>query len=110
MKTTIPKLRRTLRKVIKEMAYDSDRDQEHLAGLKDWITQATEDGMEEDYDTTRDSYYEACMDDGDTISVQQVEAYLDELLANDGDIDEYGDMIINVDLYEAMEEDEDEDY
>ena len=101
MRTTIPKLRRTLRKVIKEMAYDSSRDQEHLKGLEDWIFQATEDGMEESYDRTIDSYLEACFDDGETIDREQVAAYLEELLQNSDGVDMEGELVIHLDALEG---------
>ena len=107
MKTTIPKLRRIVRKTLVESLNANGIDQKHLGDLKDWITQATEDGMEEDYDTTVASYMEACADDGDPVTQQFVEAHLEELLMNDGEIDDYGGDIINVDLYDEMEEDED---
>ena len=114
MKTTLPKLRRTLRKVIKEMAFDSSRDQEHLKGLEDWIFNATEEGMEESYDTTIDSYLEACLDDGETIDRQKVEDYLEELLYpsdnTEAVIEMDGDLVIHLnadrddDDYEDSEE------
>ena len=104
MKTTIPKLRRTLRKVIKEMAYDSSRDQEHLKGLEDWIFQATEDEMEESYDRTIDSYLEACLDDGETIDREQVAAYLEELLENSDGVDMEGELVIHLDALEDRDE------
>ena len=63
--------------------------------------------MEESYDTTVDSYLEACMDEGDPITREEVVDHLDDLLQNDGEIEDYGDLIINVDLYDEMEEDED---
>ena len=104
MKTTIPKLRRTLRKVIKEVAYDSSRDQEHLQGLEDWIFQATEDEMEESYDRTIDSYLEACLDDGETIDREQVAAYLEELLENSDGVDMEGELVIHLDALEDRDE------
>ena len=103
MRTTIPKLRRTVRRVIKEMAYDADRDQKHLKDLEDWIFQATEDEMEEDYDTTVASYLEACLDDGETIDENQVMAYLDELLENSDGVDLEGDLVIHIDALDARE-------
>ena len=103
MKTTIPKLRRTVRRVIKEMAYDSDRDHKHLKDLEDWIFQATEDEMEEDYDTTVASYLEACLDDGETIDENEVMAYLDELLENSDGVDLEGDLVIHTDALDGRE-------
>ena len=107
MKTTIPKLRRIIRKTLSEGLNSKGLDPKHTADLKDWITQATEDGMEESYDTTVDSYLEACMDEGDTITREEVVDHLEDLLQNDGEIEDYGDLIINADLYDEMEEDED---
>ena len=103
MRTTIPKLRRTVRRVIKEMAFDSSRDQEHLKGLEDWIFQATEDEMEESYDGTIDSYLEACLDDGETIDRAKVEEYLEELLENSDGVDMEGDLVIHIDALEDRE-------
>ena len=100
MRTTISKLRRTLRKVIKE-SFDSDRDQMHLKDLEAWIFQATEDGMEESYDRTIDSYLEACFDDGETIDRQNVEFYLEELLQNNGGVDLEGELVIHLDALEG---------
>ena len=107
MKTTIPKLRRIVRKTLKESLNANGMDPVHLSGLKDWITQATEDGMEEDYETTVASYMEACADEGDPVTQEFVEDHLEELLNNDGEIEDYGGLIINADLYDEMEEDED---
>ena len=107
MKTTIPKLRRIIRKTLSEGLNSKGLDPKHTADLKDWITQATEDGMEEDYDTTVDSYLEACMDEGDTITRDEVIEHLEDLLQNDGEIEDYGDLIVNADLYDEIEEEED---
>ena len=63
--------------------------------------------MEEDYETTVASYMEACADEGDPVTQEFVEDHLEELLNNDGEIEDYGDLIINADLYDEMEEDED---
>ena len=104
MRTTIPKLRRTVRRVIKEMAFDSDRDHKHLKDLEDWIFQATEDEMEEDYDTTVASYLEACLDDCETIDENEVMAYLDELLENSDGVDLEGDLVIHIDALEDRDE------
>ena len=79
------------------MAYDSDRDHKHLEDLEDWIFQATEDGMEENYDTTVASYLEACLDDGETIDENEVMAYLDELLEKSDGVDLEGDLVIHID-------------
>ena len=70
MKTTIPKLRRIIRKTLTEAT--AGLDQRHLEELADWITTASEDGMEEDYDTTVASYMEACADDGDPVTQEFV--------------------------------------
>ena len=107
MRTTVSKLRRIIRKTLSEGLNSKGLDPKHTADLKDWITQATEDGMEESFDTTVDSYLEACMDDGDTITREEVVEHLEDLLLNDGEIEDYGDLIINADIYD---DEENEDY
>ena len=103
MSATRLSLRRTLKRVLREMAYDADRDQKHLKDLEDWIFQATEDEMEEDYDTTVASYLEACLDDGETIDENEVMAYLDELLENSDGVDLEGDLVIHIDALDARD-------
>lgn len=98
MKTTIPKLRRIIRKTLNESLNSDGLDQKHLDDLADWITQATEDGMEEDYDTTVASYMEACADDGDPVSQEFVEDHLEYLLDNHDSIDRLGDLIVDTEL------------
>ncbi len=98
MKTTIPKLRRIIRKTLTESEYKDWIDQKHLSELADWITQASEDGMEEDYDATVASYMEACADDGDPVTREFVEDHLDELLENHDSIDDVGGLICDPDV------------
>lgn len=109
MKTTIPKLRRILREVIKE-SFDSQQDQEHLSGLEKWIFQSTEEGMEESYEDTIESYMDACEEDGNPISKEKAEDYLEELLYPSNPeveavIEMEGDLVVHLDA-----EREDEDY
>ena len=105
MKTTMPKLRRIIRKTLSESLDANGLDQKHLDDLADWITQASEDGMEEDYDTTVASYMEACADDGDPVSQEFVEDHLEHILDNHESIDRLGDLIVNTAVT-----DDDEDY
>ena len=108
MKTTIPKLRRIIRKTLSESLNSNGLDQRHLDDLADWISQASEDGMEEDYDTTVASYMEACADDGDPVTQEFVEAHLEHILDNHESIDRLGDLIVDTDVQE--DEDYDEEY
>ena len=96
MKTTIPKLRRIIRKTLTESI--GGLDQRHLEDLADWITTASEDGMEEDYATTVASYMEACADDGDPVTQEFVEAHLDDILENHDSIDDVGGLICDPDV------------
>ena len=105
MKTTMPKLRRIIRKSLSESLDANGLNQKHLDDLADWITQASEDGMEEDYDTTVASYMEACADDGDPVTQEFVEDHLEHILDNHDSIDRLGDLIVDTDAI-----DEDEDY
>ena len=104
MKTTIPKLRRIIRKTLTESEYKDSIDERHLTDVADWITQASEDGMEEDYGTTVASYMEACADEGDPVTQEFVEDHLDEILENHDSIEEVGGLICDPDAQE------DEDY
>ena len=96
MKTTIPKLRRIIRKTLTEAT--AGLDQRHLEELADWITTASEDGMEEDYDTTVASYMEACADDGDPVTQEFVESHLNDILENHDSIDDIGGLICDPDV------------
>ena len=98
MKTTIPKLRRIIRTTLSEALNKNGLDQKHLDDLEDWISQASADGMEEDYDTTVASYMEACADDGDPVTQEFVEGHLDEILKNHDSIEDAGGYITNYDV------------
>lgn len=95
MKTTIPKLRRIVRKALTESLNSNGLDPRHLEELADWISQASEDGMEEDYDTTVASYMEACADEGDPVTQEFVERHLDDILENHDTIEDAGGLIID---------------
>ena len=104
MRTTVPKLRRMIRRTISEAMNSRGLDSKHLEDLTDWITQATEDGMEEDYDTTVASYMEACADDGDPVTQEFVEEHLDAILADDNNsIEDSGGLIVNYDVEDSEE-------
>ena len=62
MKTTIPKLRKTIRTVIKE-TYINNYGLSGLEGLKDWIEILEDSGQSEEYLGTIESYVEAVNDD-----------------------------------------------
>ncbi len=98
MKITKQKLRRIIRRTLTESEYKDWIDQRHLDDLANWITQASEDGMEEDYDTTVASYMEACADDGDPVTQEFVEDHLDEILENHDSIDVIGGLICDPDV------------
>ena len=104
MKTTIPKLRKMIRKTMAESLNSDGLDQKHLDDLADWITQASEDGMEEDYDTTVASYMEACADDGDPVTQEFVEAHLDNILDNHESIENLGGSIVDYDVIDDEDE------
>ena len=104
MKTTIPKLRKMIRKTLAESLNSDGLDQKHLDDLADWITQASEDGMEEDYDTTVASYMEACADDGDPVTQEFVEAHLDNILDNHESIENLGGSIVDYDVIDDEDE------
>lgn len=93
MKTTMPKLRRIVRKALTESLNSNGLDPRHLEELADWISQASEDGMEEDYDTTVASYMEACVDEGDPVTQEFVERHLDDILENHDTIEDAGGLI-----------------
>ena len=59
MKITIPKLRRIIRKTLAEGLNSKGLHPKHTRDLEDWISQASEDGMEETYEGTVASYMEA---------------------------------------------------
>ena len=109
MRITRQKLRRILRKTLSESlnangsTYRRDGiDQRHLDDLAGWISQASEDGMEEDYDTTVASYMEACDDDGDPVTQEFVEAHLDEILENHDSIEDVGGLICDPEVMEEL--------
>ena len=99
MKTTIPKLRRIIRKTLSEGLNSKGLDPKHTRDLEDWISQASEDGMEESYEGTVASYMEACADDGDPVSQEFVEAHLDDILENHPSIEQQGGLVVDPDVH-----------
>ena len=100
MRITRQKLRRIIRKTLSESLNANGLDQRHLDDLADWISQASEDGMEEDYDTTVASYMEACADDGDPVTKEFVEDHLDDILENHDSIEDVGGLICDPEVME----------
>ena len=100
MRTTIPKLRRIIRKTLTESMDARGLNQKHLDDLADWITQASEDGMEEDYETTIYSYIEACADSSppEIVDYDFVSMHLDDILERHDSIDDVGGLICDPDV------------
>ena len=80
MKTTIPKLRRMIRKTLAEALNSDGLDPKHLKELAEWISINSEEGMEQGYEETIHSYIDACKDDGEAVSYEFVERHLDSIL------------------------------
>lgn len=96
MKTTIAKLRRTIRKTLAEALNSRGLDPRHLKELAEWVSINTEMGQEEDYDGTVASYMEACADDGDPVTQEFVEEHLDAVLQDDNNtIESSGGLIVD---------------
>ena len=93
MKTTMPKLRRMIRKTLTESLNANGLDPRHLEELAEWISINTEMGQEEDFDGTVASYMEACADDGDPVSQQFVEDHLNHILKTHDTIEDAGGLI-----------------
>lgn len=105
MRTTIPKLRRIIRKTLTEAT--GGLDQEHLKDLANWISRATEDGEEADYDATVDSYMTACAEEGSPVTQEFVEEHLDNILDEHESIVDEGGLVLDLDY---MDDEDSEEY
>jgi len=96
MKLTIPKLRKTIRAVIKETYKNSSgrpsQELSGLQGLKDWIEMNEDMGQPEEYLGTIESYVEAVNDDNTVpnTTFNQVRNDLEELLKRGEGVEDNG--------------------
>ena len=105
MRTTIPKLRRMIRKTLTESLNADGLDPKHLEELAEWIAINSEDGMEQGYEETINSYIEAHKDDtGETVSYEFVERHLDNILDKHPSIVDEGGFVIDLEALDSDEE------
>ena len=102
MKTTIPKLRRIVRKTLIESLNSNGLDPKHLEDLAEWISINSEAGMEEPYDAMIYSYIEACADSQppEIVDYDFVAAHLDDILENHDSIEDIGGLITDPEAQE----------
>ena len=104
MKTTIPKLRRIVRKTLIESLNANGLNPKHLKELAEWIEINSDEGMEQGYEETIHSYIDACKDDGEAVSYEFVERHLDHIIDKHPSIVDEGGFVIDLEARDSEEE------
>ena len=106
MKTTIPKLRRMIRKTLTEALNKDGLDPNHLEDLAEWIAINTEAGMEQGKEETINSYIEACADSRppEIVDYEFVAAHLDSIIDKHPSIVDEGGFVIDLEARDSEEE------